>query len=232
MLMVCILVRWTMMSSTCRSLRSSTPPSMAASPLATAPPMVFSSMVPRISSCAARMLAASSRRVGVISRIRRTMTWMAVVSGAQQHDHDAHDRGHEQGHAVGERQRIGLGQHRREDDDEQRHDAGCISDAGRADQHHGQARCQRRGQDVDQRVAEQHGADQLLGLLQQPVDEAGTRVAFLLQRVHARPRRRGQRRLAAVEKGRQNQQHDDGRQGDADLEFHGSPGLAVWPAST
>ena len=41
MLMVCILVRCTMMSSTCRLLRSSTPPSMAASPLATAPPMVL-----------------------------------------------------------------------------------------------------------------------------------------------------------------------------------------------
>ena len=80
-LMVCILVRWTMMSSTCRSLRSRTPPSMAASPLATAPPIVFSSMVPRISSCAARILAASSSRDGVSLRIRRTMIWMAVVSG-------------------------------------------------------------------------------------------------------------------------------------------------------
>ena len=81
MSMVCILVRCTMMSSTCRSLRSRTPPSMSASPFATAPPIVFSSMVPRISSWAARMFAASSRRVGVIFRISRTMNWITVVSG-------------------------------------------------------------------------------------------------------------------------------------------------------
>ena len=42
--------------------------------------------------------------------------------------------------------------------------AGRIDDAGGADQHHGQAGGERGGQDVDQRVAEQHGADQLLGL--------------------------------------------------------------------
>ena len=79
---VSILVRWTMMSSTCSSRRSSTPPSMFASPRATAPSLAPRPMVPRISSCAARMLAASSAFDGVIRRILRTMKRIAMVTGA------------------------------------------------------------------------------------------------------------------------------------------------------
>ena len=221
MSMVCILVRCTMMSSTCRLRRSSTPPSIAASPLATAPPMVCSWMVPRISSCAARMLAASSRLVGVMRRIRRTMNWIAAVSGREENDDHAHDRRDEQRHAVGERQRVGLGQHGGEDDDQQRHDRRGVGDAGRAHHHHGDAGGKRGRQHVDQRVAEQHGADHLGGLAQQPVDEAGLGVALLLQRMHARARGGGERRLAGVEERRQDQQHDDGCKDEADIERHG-----------
>ena len=78
MLMVCILVRWTMMSSTCRSLQVEHAAEHRRIALGDRAADGLSSMVPRISSCAARMLAASSRLVGVSFRIRRTMYWMAV----------------------------------------------------------------------------------------------------------------------------------------------------------
>ena len=55
---------------------------MLASPRATVPSFSDSSMVPRSSSCAARMLAASSTLVGVSFSSCRTMNWIAVVAGA------------------------------------------------------------------------------------------------------------------------------------------------------
>ena len=136
----------------------------------------------------------------------------------EERDDDPHDRRHEQRHAVGESQRVGLGQHRREDDDEQRHDRRRVDDAGGANHHDGDAGGERGRQDVDEGVAEQHGADHFGGLAQQPIDEAGLRIALLLQRVHARARGRGERRLAGVEERRQHEQHDDGEEDGADFE--------------
>ena len=87
--------------------------------------------------------------------------------------------------------------------------AGGVDDADFADEQDGETRRERRSQHVDQRVADEDGADHLLGPLQQLVHQRRAGVAFLLQRMHAGARGGGQRCLAAVEEGGQRDQHDD-----------------------
>ena len=139
----------------------------------------------------------------------------------EHHDRRPHDRCDEQRYAVGEGKRVGLGQHGAEDHDQDGHDRRCVGNAGGADQQHGKAGGKRCRQDVDQRIAEQHRADQLLGMAQQPIDQCCLGVAFLLQRVHARPRSARQRRLAHIEERRQREQQQNGCEDEADFQRHG-----------
>jgi hypothetical protein len=53
------------------------------------------------------------------------------------------------------------------------------------------------------------------------IDEPGPGIALLLQGVHPGARDRRQRRFAAVEKCRQQQEHGDGRQNQGNIERHG-----------
>ncbi len=74
-------VRWTMISETSMSDRSSTPPSMRRSRLSTAPSEWWYSTAPRISSCAASTSASMSSRTPNRPRVRRTIHWMAYITG-------------------------------------------------------------------------------------------------------------------------------------------------------
>ena len=136
-------------------------------------------------------------------------------------DHRPHHRRDEKRDPVGIGECIGLGQHGREDDDEQRHDRRGVDDAHLSDEHDGEPRGERRRQNVDERVADQDRADHLLGLAQDFVDELGLGVAVLLERVHARARCRRQRGLAQVEEGGQRDERDDGSDDKGDLKSYG-----------
>jgi hypothetical protein len=70
-------------------------------------------------------------------------------------------------------------------------------------------RRQRGGEDVDQIVAEQQGADQPFACFGQLADQAGAFVARFLALHHARARHRRQRRFGAGEKGGENQKAKD-----------------------
>ncbi len=89
----------------------------------------------------------------------------------QHGDHHAQRRGEGERGAVRPGDGVGLGQHLAQDQHENGHDGGGVNDARlaeRLDQHAGG---QRRGQDVDQVVAEQHRADHPLLAGVQPVDQ-------------------------------------------------------------
>ena len=124
--------------------------------------LVCSSMVPRISSCAARMLASSS------SLRRRQLQELAHDEldrhrqRAEHDDDDAHDRRHQQRDAVGIGERVGLRQHRGEDDDQQGHDAGGVDDADVADEHARRARMPAPRPARRPACCREHGADHLL----------------------------------------------------------------------
>ena len=130
----------------------------------------------------------------------------------QQPDDGAHDRRHQQRHTVGTGEGQRLGKNGREDDDQDRDDRRGVGDAGRPDQIDRERGRQRRRHDIDERIADQHGADQFLGRRQQPIDQPRLLVALAFERVHARPGRGRQRRLAHVEEPRQQEQHGNGRQ--------------------
>ena len=155
------------------------------------------------------MLASSSSLLGVILRNMRTMYSIVTVIGFITTITTRMIGRDDQRHAVGIGERVCLRQHGGEDDDEERHDGGGVGDADLADEQDGETRGKCRGQHVDQRVADEDRADHLLWPLQQLVHQRRTAIAFLLQRMHAGARSGGQRRLAAVEEGRQRDQHDD-----------------------
>ena len=72
---------------------------------------------------------------------------------------------------------------------------------------------ERRGQNVDEGVAEQHGADQLFPVGDQRQDVLGApRTVFSREVVHARLGHRGQRRFRAGEERREQKQQNDGNQ--------------------
>jgi hypothetical protein len=138
-----------------------------------------------------------------------------------EHDDDGpHHRRHGQGQAVGIVDRVGLWQDLGENQHQDRHDDGGVSDPGLAEPADQQARGERRGHDVDQVVAQQDDADQAFLGGEETVHQLGTVVALLFQRVHPRPGGCGQRCLRAGEKGREQQQHQDGADRDEYLRFH------------
>ena len=133
------------------------------------------------------------------------------VKGVSKTMTTAHDRRNKKRHAIGVGECVRLRQHGREDDDEDGHDTGRVDDADVAHELDGKARGERGGEHVDQRIAEQNGADHLLGRREQAVDELRLLVAVLLERMHAGARRGGQARLAYVEEcGHRDQEHDGG----------------------
>ena len=73
-------------------------------------------------------------------------------------------------------------------------------------------RRQGRGQDVDEGIPQQHGADHALPVGEKPVDIAGGAIAVLLQLMHPPPADGGQRRL------RTGKQGGDGKQQGNDAE--------------
>jgi len=76
------------------------------------------------------------------------------------------------------------------------------------------------GQHVDQRIADKHGADHFLGCREQAVHELCPRVAFLIERMHARARHAGEPGFAQVEEPGHRDQEQDGRDIEADFEGH------------
>src|SRR5262249_51721131 len=131
---------------------------------------------------------------------------------AQRPDDAAHGGGDQQRQLVGVVDGIGLGQDLAEDDDQHGHDDGGVDHPTVAEQHDEGAGRQRGGQDVDQVVAEQHGADDLLHMATQAIHHAGLLVALALQRMHARPRGGGERGLGGGEEGGAADQQQDGDQ--------------------
>ena len=141
----------------------------------------------------------------------RTMNWTAMTTGENTATMTRDRRRDGARHPVGIADRQRLGQHLAEDQHEQGHRQRGVDDAGLAEQVEEQAGGQRRGEDVDQVVAEQQGADQALALLDQPADDAGAAVAGFLQLQHARPRGGGERGLGAGEESRQHDQKGNGQ---------------------
>ena len=117
-------------------------------------------------------------------------------------DEERDRRRDQQRHAVGIGDGDGLGQHLAEDDDQRGHDDGRVDDAAIADRRDEHAGGESRGGDGDELSAEQHRADEAPAHRDQPVDERRAPVAGHFQRVHARPRGRGQRRFRAGEERR------------------------------
>ena len=137
-------------------------------------------------------------------------------------DHRLENRRHRERHALGVVDRVALRQHLAENQHQQGHRDGRVDHARlaeHADQHAGR---ERRGQDVHKVVAEQDGADQTVALQAQPVDRSRPAIALLLQPVHARTGRSGQRRFRARQKRRDDQQQEDGAQDQQEggVDFH------------
>ena len=138
-----------------------------------------------------------------------------AVDGDQHWPEDRDEKGerarHYQRHAVGIIDRHRLRHDFREDEHQNRHEAGRVNRALVADEGDENAGREGRRADIDERVAEQARADHAIAARQQPVDEDRAAVALLFERVHARARSRGQRRLRGGEKGRQSEaEKDDG----------------------
>ena len=117
----------------------------------------------------------------------------------RQHQRDRpRDRlGDDQRPAIGRVERGGLRQHLAQHEDQRRHHDGGVDHAGLAEQREQQAGGQRRGGDVGRVVGEQDRAEETLALRQQAADDGGVDIAVLLQPQHRGARGRGQRRLAA-----------------------------------
>ena len=92
---------------------------------------------------------------------------------------------------------VSLRQHFREHDDKNGHHESGVNDPGFAEELEKEAGGERGRGDVDQVVAEQECADQLLPGEQEMVHDASALVAVLLKRMHAGARSRGHSRLGA-----------------------------------
>ncbi len=181
--------------------------------------MVLSSIVPRISSCAARILA---RRLPCRRELQEQTHHPldGVREGRQYEDHGTHQGGKQQRGAIREGERVGLRQHRREDHDQQRHDAGGIGDARWSDKNHGEAGRQPTRRDVDKRIAQQHGADQLLRIAQELLTSFA-RAFPSCSNACMRARECAVRAVSLpFEDGGKHQHQNDGANRQKDLNFH------------
>jgi hypothetical protein len=206
------------MSETSSSARSSSPPRRSRSSFTTEPSLCSTSTAPRISSCAVSMETLSARSTPKTFRMRRTMALTRLDSGPTTSTKRRIDRGDGEREAIRIGDGPGFRQHLGEDHQRQCHGDGRIGDAALAEQGQEHAGRQRRTENVDEVVADQQRADQPVLAGQQRVDVFRARIARAFQRVHARPRCRGQRGLGARKEGR----HDDEEQHDSgdDPDFH------------
>ncbi len=129
---------------------------------------------------------------------------------SQHAHHEQHRSGHRARDVVGPHDGQGLGHDLDEDDDQQRHHAGGDGDAPGA-RHHARDELRRQGgrQDVEHVVADQHGADHRLLIVEQAIDPPRAAITVALQLVHAAPAGAGQRRFRRREHRRHRQQRED-----------------------
>ena len=150
--------------------------------------------------------------------------------------HDGRQHTHHRAEEIGGRQRKTiracdgerLGQHFREDEDQDRHRDG-RDDHGMGAERVMQQRCgERRDENVDEGVAEQDRADQAFAVGEERVDVAGAARTFLLELMHEAARNGGQRRFGAGEKSRHQQEQKNASAGEGDVTDH-DPCLTMHP---
>ena len=133
-------------------------------------------------------------------------------------DEEMHEARHRQGKLVGMIDRQRLRQHLCEDEQQTGHEEGRVDRAILADEHDQHAGHDGGAGDVEERVAEQQRRDHAISAAQQLRDDEGAAIALLLERMHMREGRAGQRRLGAREERRKQHaaEHDEKRRDDVD----------------
>ena len=116
---------------------------------------------------------------------------------AEQADKDGNGPRDHQRHAIWIVDRHGLGQDFREDQQNHGHDRGGVDRALVADQTHQHGGQKGRRADIEQGVAQQHGAEQTVATAEHADDGRRPRIALFFQGVHARPGGRRHRRLGS-----------------------------------
>src|SRR5690606_15806436 len=132
----------------------------------------------------------------------------------QRDDHGA-DQGHDrERYLVRPIDRVGLGRHLRQDQDQHRHDHGGVDDARVAEDLDQHAGGERGCADVHRVVADQERSDQILLAGEQLVDGGGAVIALALQLVHAGAGDGGQGGFRTGEERGQDHQQGDAAHGD------------------